>query len=104
MILNSIIVLFVLLSAGPVNVYPNPLISVQLEGGKYLTDQHQVVSIILESLWPTLLLYPVEGLMIGIFISLIAYDRMVHNKQLLSHEKLGISRGTCKNLCLAKYL
>lgn len=91
MILNSIIVLFVLLSAGPVNVYPNPLISVQLEGGKYLTDQCQVVSIILESLWPTLLLYPVEGLMIGIFISLVAYDRMVHNKQLLSHEKLGIS-------------
>lgn len=89
--LNFIFLLFVLQSARSGGIYPNSLISVQLEGEECLTDQHPVIFTLAESLWSAFWFYPLESLVIGLLISLMAYNRIVHNKRLLSHEKLGIS-------------
>lgn len=91
--LHFIFLLFVLQSTRYGGAYPGSLSSAQLEGEEYLTDQHPTVSIIVESLWSALWFYPLEALVIGILISLMTYNRIVHNKELLSHEKLGISLG-----------
>lgn len=89
--LHFIFLLFVLQSARSGGIYPNSLISVQLEGEECLTGQHPVIFTLAESLWSDFWFYPLESLVIGVLISLVAYNRIVHNKQLLSHEKLGIS-------------
>lgn len=91
--LHFIFLLFVLQSTRYGGAYPGSLSSAQLEGEEYLTDQHPTVSIIVEYLWSALWFYPLEALVIGILISLMTYNRIVHNKELLSHEKLGISLG-----------
>lgn len=89
--LNFIFLLFVLQSARSGGVYSNSLAFAQMEREECLTDQYPVVPVIVESLWSTLWFYPFEALVIGALISLMAYNRIGHNKQLLSHEKLGVS-------------
>lgn len=89
--LDFIFLLIVLQSVRLSGVYPGFLIFAQLSGEECFIDQHQVVSTLVESLWSTLWFHPLDTLVIGILISLMAYNRIIHNKQLLSHEKLGIS-------------
>ena len=89
--LDFIFLLIVLQSVRLSGAYPGFLISAQLSGEECFIDQHQVVSTLVESLWSTLWFHPLDTLVIGILISLMAYNRIIHNKQLLSHEKLGIS-------------
>lgn len=55
-----------------------------------LTSQYQTATFIPAFLWQMSWVYPIEGLVIGLFIVLMIRYRIMYNTKLFSHEKLGI--------------
>lgn len=92
----KIIILFLLLSSictrfnctGSCTIHSQD--STRWERNEYFTNECQVAAFFPVSLWQALWAYPIEGLTMGLLISIMAYFRMSHNKKLLSHEKLGL--------------
>lgn len=64
--------------------------STQLERNEKFTSECQTAAFIPASLWQALWAHPIEGMTMGLLISIMAYFRMAHHRKLLSHEKLGL--------------
>ena len=61
-----------------------------IEMNESFANQSQGATVFPMSLWLLLWSYPIEGLAIGLLISLIVYYRMVYSTKLFPHEKLGL--------------
>ena len=59
-----------------------------IEMNESFASQFQTATIIPMFLWQPSWSYPIEGLAIGLLISLIVYYRMVYSTKLFPHEKL----------------
>jgi len=59
-----------------------------IEMNESFASQFQTATIIPMFLWQSSWSYPIEGLAIGLLISLIVYYRMVYSTKLFPHEKL----------------